>query len=183
MRFLALVLCLALASVPARAESPVRSLADMNLTSLDGKLFDKSTLDGHVVLFVNVASRCGLTPQYEGLQKLYDAKKDAGLVIVGVPCNQFAGQEPGDAEQIAAFCERNYGVTFPILEKQKVNGPGRSELYSWLVGSEAGGGGDIEWNFAKFVVGRDGQVADRFAPPVTPKDTEFVAAIDAALGR
>ena len=183
MRILTTLLVLALVAAPALAGDPTpRSLSDMTLTALDGSPFDKTTLDGKVVLFVNVASRCGLTPQYGGLQSLYDAKKDAGLVIVGVPCNQFGGQEPGSSEQIATFCERNYGVTFPILEKQKVNGPGRSDLYEWLVNSEAGGGKDIEWNFGKFVVGRDGNVAHRFAPPTTPDDADLVAAIDGALG-
>ncbi len=179
MRVALTFLALAVIALPAWAgDAPTpRSLTDMDLTALNGDPLAKDVLDGKVVLFVNVASRCGLTPQYEGLQKLYDAKKDAGLVIVGVPCNQFAGQEPGDADQIATFCERNYGVTFPLLAKQKVNGPKRSALYTFLVGD----GPDIEWNFGKFLVGRDGQVLQRFAPNVEPGAAELVAAIDAAL--
>ncbi len=155
----------------------------MDLTSLDGTPLPDDALAGKVVLFVNVASRCGLTPQYKGLQALYESRKDDGLVIVGVPCNQFGAQEPGTAEQIATFCERNYGVTFPILEKQNVNGPKRSPLYTFLVDSEAGAGKDIEWNFGKFVVGRDGAVAHRFAPTVAPDAAELTAALDAALAR
>ena len=183
MRIATLLLSLLLASMPAWADSPTRSLNDMDLTSLDGSALAKDVLDGKVTLFVNVASRCGLTPQYEGLQALYDAKKDDGLVIVGVPCNQFGGQEPGSADQIATFCTKNYGVTFPILEKQNVNGPDRSPLYTFLIDSEAGGGGDIEWNFGKFLVGQDGSVLKRFAPTVTPGDADLAAAIDGALGR
>jgi glutathione peroxidase len=118
-----------------------------------------------------------LTPQYQALQALYDAHKDQGLVVIGVPCNQFAGQEPGDAEQIASFCSATYGVTFPLLEKQDVNGPDRSALYRWLVESPAGGGADIEWNFAKFVVDRDGRVVARFAPTVAPDAPALVAAL------
>lgn len=154
----------------------------MQLTALDGSPFDRNLIDGSVVLYVNVASECGLTPQYDQLQSLYESRKDKGLVIVGVPCNQFGSQEPGSSEQIASFCKLNYGVTFPLMEKQEVNGEGRSPLYRYLVGSTAGGGGDIKWNFAKFLVGRDGEVLDRFAPTTTPDDKNLVAAIDAALG-
>ena len=176
-----LVVLLSVVSVAANPSS--KSLNTMDLVALDGSSFDRSTLDGKVVLFVNVASKCGLTPQYEGLQKLYDAKKGDGLVVVGVPCNQFGGQEPGSAEQIASFCSMNYGVTFPLLEKQAVNGSKRSSLYSWLVGSKAGGGKDIGWNFEKFLIGRDGEVAARFAPSTAPDDSGLVAAIDAALAK
>jgi len=183
MKTLTLLLCLLLGSLPAWAGEPPRSLNAMQLTSLTGAPLAKDVTDGKVVLFVNVASKCGLTPQYEGLQALYDARKDDGLVIVGVPCNQFGGQEPGNADAIATFCERNYGVTFPILEKQKVNGPGRSDLYSFLVDSEPGGGKDIEWNFGKFVLGRDGAVLARFAPTVTPDDGDLAAALDGALAK
>ena len=153
----------------------------MTLTSLDGSPLDRSVVDGQVVLYVNVASECGLTPQYEGLQALYESRKDQGLVIVGVPCNQFGGQEPGGAEEIASFCTLNYGVSFPLLEKQEVNGDARSPLYHYLVGSEAGAGKDIQWNFAKFVVGRAGQVLHRFGPTTTPDDAELLAALDQAL--
>ena len=153
----------------------------MSLISLDGNPLDRSVVDGQVVLYVNVASACGLTPQYEGLQALYASRKDQGLVIVGVPCNQFGSQEPGGPEEIASFCKLNYGVSFPLLEKQAVNGDARSPLYHYLVGSEAGGGRDIQWNFAKFLVGRDGQVLQRFSPTTAPDDAELLAALDGAL--
>ncbi|MCO4772349.1 MAG: glutathione peroxidase [Deltaproteobacteria bacterium] len=153
----------------------------MDLTALDGTSVDKASLEGKAVLFVNVASKCGYTGQYEGLQALYEAKKDEGLVIVGVPCNQFGGQEPGSKEEIATFCERNYGVTFPLLEKQDVNGKKRSALYKYLVGSEAGGNKDVRWNFEKFLVAKDGTVAGRFSSSVTPDSDELGAAIAAAL--
>ncbi|MEQ1501068.1 MAG: glutathione peroxidase [Myxococcota bacterium] len=158
--------------------NPLMSLA---LVRLDGTPFPSSELSGKAVLFVNVASKCGLTPQYEGLQALWTANKDRGLVIVGVPSNQFGAQEPGTKEEIATFCKLNYGVTFPLLEKQDVNGSGRSALYQWLVASEAGGNKDITWNFEKFVVGRDGQVVARLSPKVTPDAPELKAAIDRAI--
>ena len=144
----------------------------MQLTALDGSPFDRSLIDGSVVLYVNVASECGLTPQYEQLQALYESRKDKGLVIVGVPCNQFGSQEPGSSEQIASFCKLNYGVTFPLLEKQEVNGDDRSPLYRYLVGSTAGGGGDIKWNFAKFLVDSNGECVGRYGPQVPPSEIE-----------
>jgi glutathione peroxidase len=147
------------------------------LVRLDGSPLPPAQLDGKTLLIVNVASRCGLTPQYQALQALYQAHHEAGLVVVGVPCNQFAGQEPGSPDEIAAFCRTTYGVTFPLLEKQDVNGSQRSPLYRWLVDSQAGGGEDIEWNFAKFVVGPDGGVRARFAPTVAPDDPAVVAAL------
>jgi glutathione peroxidase len=152
------------------------------LVGLDGRPMEPSVWEGKVVLFVNVASRCGLTPQYKGLQALYTRFADRGFTLVGVPCNQFLGQEPGSAEEIAEFCEVNFGVTFPLLEKQDVNGAGRSPLYQWLVGSAAGRGEDIGWNFEKFVVGRDGEVKARFAPDVKPADEGLIAALEAELG-
>lgn len=157
------------------------ALDDIPLKRLDGAPFPRSEIEGKVVLFVNVASKCGLTPQYEGLVELYHRLKDRGLVVVGAPCNQFLGQEPGSAEQIATFCSTTYGVDFPLLEKQDVNGAGRSPLYQYLVGSPAGRGEDISWNFEKFVVGRDGQVLARFAPTVKPDAPELAAALEKAL--
>lgn len=166
---------------PTATEAHLMSLP--TLTALDGTPLAADTLDNKVVLFVNVASKCGFTPQYDGLQALYAAKKDQGLVIVGVPCNQFGAQEPGSPTEIASFCRMNYGVDFPLLEKQDVNGGDRSELYQWLVGSEAGGGKDVRWNFEKFLVGKSGQVIDRYTSQVKPSDDGLVAAIDAALAR
>ena len=154
----------------------------MKLTALDGSPMAASQLDGKAVLFVNVASRCGYTKQYEGLQALFEAKKDSGLVIVGVPSNQFGGQEPGSPKEIASFCKMNFGVTFPLLEKQDVNGSKRSDLYRKLIGSAQGGGSDVSWNFEKFLVDRNGSVVGRFKSGVTPESSELDAAINEALG-
>ena len=151
------------------------------LTRLDGTPLPHEDLAGKVVLFVNVASRCGLTPQYTALAALHKKYQARGLVIVGAPCNQFAGQEPGSAEEIAEFCSVTYGVDFPLLEKLDVNGASRHPLYSWLIASEAGGGKDIGWNFEKFLVDRDGKVIVRFAPKVQPDSSEIVSAITKAL--
>ena len=148
-----------------------------DLVRLDGSPLPAAALAGHTLLIVNVASRCGLTPQYQALQALHAAHRDQGLIVIGVPCNQFAGQEPGDAQQIATFCSATYGVDFPLLEKQDVNGTGRSPLYRWLVDSEAGGGVDIEWNFGKFVVDPQGRVVARFAPTVAPDAPSVLAAL------
>ncbi len=157
------------------------SLTALSLSRLDGTALPVEELSGKVVLFVNVASRCGLTPQYEDLAKLQERYRERGFLVVGAPCNQFLGQEPGTAEEIATFCATTYGVDFPLLAKQDVNGKERSPLYQWLVGSAAGGGTDISWNFEKFLVGRDGAVVKRFSPRVTPASAEVVQAIEAAL--
>lgn len=178
-RLAVLLLALGLA-LPAAAQAPARPL-EAPLVQLDGKPMEAAALQGKAVLFVNVASQCGYTKQYAGLQKLYETYKDRGLVIVGVPCNQFGGQEPGSAEEIQSFCKLNYGVSFPLLQKQEVNGPGRSPLYQSLVASPAGGGQDIRWNFEKFLVGRDGGVIARFPSKIAPEDPTLIAAIEAAL--
>lgn len=149
------------------------------LTTLTGERMPN--LDGKVVLFVNVASECGFTPQYEALQSLYQDKHDEGLEIVGVPCNQFGGQEPGEPAEIATFCKANYGVTFPLLEKQDVNGGARSQLYDWLITSPAGSNADVEWNFEKFLVGRDGRVISRYNSAVKPDDPVLRHDIERAL--
>lgn len=151
------------------------------LTTLTGQPLPPETLTGKVVLFVNVASRCGYTRQYAGLQALFAELKGRDFVIVGVPCNQFGKQEPGTAEEIQSFCSLTYGVDFPMLQKQDVNGADRSPLYAQLVGSAAGGGADIKWNFEKFLVGRDGAVIARYGSKVTPADPDLRAAIEAAL--
>lgn len=179
---LILTACQTEVAQPASAATEgAASLSGLSLTKLDGTPMAASTLKNKVVLFVNVASRCGFTKQYEGLQKLYEAKKDDGLVIVGVPCNQFGGQEPGSPEEIQSFCKMNYGVTFPLLEKQQVNGAKRSALYQMLVDSPAGGGSKVGWNFEKFLVGRDGSVASRFPSRVAPDSPELLQAIEDAL--
>lgn len=174
-------LTLALLLATASAATPSAPVALPPLTALSGQPLPDATLAGKVVLFVNVASQCGYTPQYEGLQALWTEFKGRGLVIVGVPCNQFGGQEPGTATEIQSFCKLNYGVDFPLLEKQDVNGAGRSALYQRLVSSQAGGGKDIRWNFEKFLVGRDGAVLARFPSSVAPGSPELRTAIEAAL--
>ena len=168
---------------PAHAENHVENTVSQRptMTLLSGEPMAPEALDGKAVLFVNVASRCGYTPQYEGLQKLFNDYKERGLVVVGVPCNQFGGQEPGSAETIASFCKMNYGVEFPLLAKQEVNGDGRSPLYSWLVESEAGGGEAIGWNFEKFLVDSSGAVVARYSSRVAPDDPKLIAAVESAL--
>jgi glutathione peroxidase len=170
---------------PASSAPPANStatLSSLRLTTLDGSEFTAASLEGKVVLVVNVASFCSYTPQYASLQTLYDRFKSRGFVVLGVPCNQFAGQEPGSASEIASFCSTRYGVAFPMLAKQDVNGDTRSALYQWLVNSQAGGGRDVGWNFEKFLVGRNGRVIGRFGSHVVPLDPTLVAAIDFALG-
>ena len=143
------------------------SLVDFTLPRLDGTPQPLSAYKGKVVLVVNTASQCGHTPQYEGLEALWRQYGPQGLVVLGFPCNQFGGQEPGGADEIAEFCEVNFGVSFPLFGKLEVNGPGESPLYTWLKQAEPG---DVEWNFAKFLVGRDGQVVARFSPDTPPAD-------------
>ncbi|MBI5705498.1 MAG: glutathione peroxidase [Armatimonadetes bacterium] len=156
------------------------SLYDFKMKDIDGKEMPLAKFKGKVVLVVNVASKCGLTPQYEGLQKLYTTYKDRGLVVLGFPANQFGGQEPGTDTEIKEFCTGKYNVTFPMFSKIVVKGEGIHPLYTWLLQSTENKG-DIEWNFAKFLVGKDGKVLKRFAPRVTPDDKDFVASIEAAL--
>ncbi|PZO15927.1 MAG: glutathione peroxidase [Leptolyngbya foveolarum] len=149
-----------------------------NLTTLEGNPLANEAIAGKVVLFVNVASQCGLTPQYSGLVALEKAYGDRGLTIVGVPCNQFGKQEPGSPDQIKDFTKSKYDVDFPLLEKQDVNGANRSPLYQFLVDN----GPDIDWNFGKFLVGRDGTTVERFGSRTAPDDAELKAAIEKALG-
>jgi glutathione peroxidase len=155
-------------------------LHDFTATSLTGVDTPLSAFDGHVVLVANTASKCGLTPQYEGLERLYKAHRDEGLVVLGFPCDQFGHQEPGDAEEISEFCTLNYGVTFPMFAKIEVNGDGTHPLFRWLKKERPGVlGGAIKWNFTKFLIGRDGEVLDRFAPTTTPDELE--PQVEAAL--
>lgn len=158
------------------------NIKDIPVTSLDGS--DVSLKDfGGPLLIVNVASKCGLTPQYEGLEQLAKTYGDKGLTVVGVPCNQFMGQEPGTAEEIATFCSTTYGVTFPLLEKTDVNGDARHPLYAELTQATDADGeaGDIQWNFEKFLVNADGEVVNRFRPRTEPTDPTVVAAIESVL--
>lgn len=156
---------------------------DTPINALDGGPADLARYRGRVLLVVNVASRCGLTPQYAGLEALYQEYAGRGLVVLGVPCNQFAGQEPGTAAEISDFCQVNYGVTFPLTEKVDVNGPDRHPLYAALVSTPDADGhtGDVRWNFEKFLVAPDGTVAARFAPTVTPDSADLRAAIEKVL--
>lgn len=146
------------------------SLQDFSATTLDGQPVDLSAYAGKVVLVVNTASQCGFTPQYEGLQKLWETYGEQGFVILGFPCDQFGHQEPGDEATIGAFCQKNYGVTFPMMSKIEVNGDGAHPLYQWLRKEKSGLlGGKIKWNFTKYLVGKDGQVIDRYAPTTKPE--------------
>jgi glutathione peroxidase len=157
------------------------SFFDFDLTSLGGEHDFLRPLEGNVVLAVNVASRCGLTPQYTDLEGLHEELADENFAVVGFPCNQFGAQEPGSAEEIQAFCSATYGVTFPMSEKLEVNGAGRHPLYAWLTDPANGHPGDIEWNFEKFLVGRDGKLLNRYAPTVKPRDNGLMNDIAAAL--
>jgi glutathione peroxidase len=154
---------------------------DFTAQSLDGEPAPLSDHRGRVLLVVNTASRCGFTPQYAGLKALWRKYGDKGLTILGFPCNQFGGQEPGNAEEIASFCSLTYDVSFPMMSKIEVNGPGADPLYAWLKHEKKGllGSEAIKWNFTKFLIGRDGEVVARFAPNTEPKALE--SAIEAAL--
>jgi glutathione peroxidase len=160
--------------------SPV---ADITLTTLDGRPTSLADYIDRAVLVVNVASRCGLTPQYSALQQLAEGYAERGLTVVGVPCNQFMDQEPGSADEIQTFCSTNYGVTFPLLSKAEVNGPGRHPLYSELTKTPdaKGEAGDVQWNFEKFLIAPGGAVVNRFRPRTAPDAPEVVAAIEAVL--
>lgn len=162
---------------------PMTDAYDFSLRTIDGADLPLDTFRGKAVLVVNVASKCGLTPQYAGLEALYREKKDAGLVVLGVPCNQFMGQEPGTEAEIASFCSTKYDVTFPLTSKVDVNGETQAPLYQWLNGSSAGPAeaGDISWNFEKFLIGRDGSILGRFSPKLKPDAPELRSAIEAAL--
>jgi glutathione peroxidase len=154
-----------------------------NLSTLSGAPLDAAELKGRAVLVVNVASRCGLTPQYTGLEQLQAQYGERGFTVLGVPCNQFGEQEPGSAEEIQTFCSTTYGVSFPMTEKLEVNGPGRHPLYRELTAAadESGEAGDVQWNFEKFLVSADGRPVARFRPTVEPESQELTAAIEAQL--
>jgi glutathione peroxidase len=159
------------------------TLFDIPVNTLSGQPGSLRDLSGKTLLVVNVASKCGLTPQYEGLQRLHERFRDRGFSVAGFPCNQFGGQEPGTAAEIAEFCSVNYGVSFPMFEKIDVNGPGRHPIYDELtaVPDAAGEAGDIQWNFEKFLVSPGGKITGRFRPLTDPEAPELIAAIEAAL--
>ena len=161
------------------------SLYDFSAVDINGEDQSLAAYRGKVVLVVNTASRCGFTPQYAGLEQLYQSLREEGLVVLAFPCNQFGGQEPGTAEQIRQFCLVNYGVSFPVFGKVQVNGPHTDPPWVWLKASKGGLLGEqIKWNFTKFLVGRDGQVISRHAPTTKPEDLEadIRAALDAPTG-
>jgi glutathione peroxidase len=159
------------------------SIYDLSVAGLSGEPFDLHQLEGQAVLIVNVASKCGLTPQYSGLERLQQRFHDQGFTVLGVPCNQFGGQEPGSPDEIATFCSTTYGVSFPMTEKVDVNGAERHPLYRQLVEQPdpEGAAGDIQWNFEKFLVSPEGEIVSRFRPMIDPESAEVVGAIEALL--
>ena len=159
----------------------MKNFYDFKLNAIDGAPDLLAGLKGKVVLAVNVASQCGLTPQYTDLEVLHEELADEDFAVVGFPCNQFGKQEPGSEEEIQTFCSTNYGVTFPMSAKLEVNGAGRHPLYAWLTDPANGHAGDIQWNFEKFLIGRDGKLLNRYAPTVKPRNSGVMNDIAAAL--
>jgi len=178
MKSLARILSLfAMSSLPLFASS----LYDIKVKDIDGKDTSLAPYKGKVLLVVNVASKCGYTPQYKALEAVFEKYKDKGFEVLGFPCNQFGGQEPGTNDQIKEFCSSKYNVTFPLFDKIEVNGPNRHPLYVALAGQQSPYPGDIKWNFGKFLVGRDGKIIKRFDSKTTPDSPEVTQAIEAAL--
>jgi glutathione peroxidase len=171
---------IAFAAPAIAADGPLKSPLQATLKSADGKDYPLAQHHGQVILLVNVASKCGLTPQYSALEATYDKYKAAGLVVIGVPANNFKGQEPGTNEEIQAFCKTKYDVSFPVLAKVSVKGDDIDPLYRYLT-TTSPKPGDIGWNFAKFLINRKGEVVDRFEPKTAPDDASVVAAIEKAL--
>ena len=157
------------------------SIYDFTVDDIAGKKVKLDRYKGKVMLVVNTASECGFTPQYQGLEKLYKHLNAKGLEVLGFPCNQFGAQEPGSEPEILAFCSATYGVSFPMSAKLDVNGAGRHPLYAWLTDPANGHAGDIQWNFEKFLIGRDGSLINRYAPTVKPRDNGLMNDIAAAL--
>ena len=157
------------------------SLYEIPLKDINNKDTSLKGHKGEVLLVVNVASQCGLTPQYKALEAMHRKYKDKGFTVLGFPCNQFAGQEPGSNEDIKQFCASKYNVTFPMFDKLEVNGPNRHPLYTALAGKESPFPGDIKWNFGKFLIGRDGKIVKRFEPTTKPESPEVMQAIESAL--
>jgi glutathione peroxidase len=181
---LSIVALLSVVSVSrAEGEKAEGAVLDVKMKSLEGKEVDLNQYKGKVVLFVNVASKCGLTPQYKELEALHEKYAEQGLAVIGVPSNQFGSQEPGTPTEIREFCDSKYGVKFDLLEKVDVNGKAQCDLYKRLTSTEAGAAfpGEITWNFEKFLVGRDGNVLARFAPKVKPNDPQVIKAIESEL--
>jgi glutathione peroxidase len=156
---------------------------DIKVKDIDGKNVSLSDYKGKVLLIVNVASKCGFTPQYKALEATYKKYQDKGFVILGFPCNQFGAQEPGTDDEIKQFCTSKYFITFPLFDKIEVNGAGRHPLYQILAGKDSPFPGDIRWNFTKFVIGKDGQILNRFDSKVTPDSPEVISSIESALAK
>jgi glutathione peroxidase len=180
-----LILTVMLFAATTLFAGPPKSIYDFTMNSIEGQPVSLSSYSGKVVLLVNVASKCGFTPQYAGLEALYEKYKDRGLVIVGIPANNFAQQEPGTNEEIKTFCSRKYNVTFPMMSKVSVLGDDKTPLYVFLTDKSANPsvGGDIKWNFTKFLFDRKGRPVARFEPNVTPDSPEVTAAVEAALAK
>jgi len=177
----ALILVVAIAFLQILAADAAESIYDIPLKDIDGNATSLKPYQGKVMLIVNVASKCGFTPQYTALEAIYQKYKDQGLVVLGFPCNQFAHQEPGTDLEIKQFCTSKYDVTFPMFDKIEVNGPDRNPLYVLLAGKDSPFPGDIGWNFTKFLVGRDGKILNRFNSPVKPDSPQVTQAIEAVL--
>jgi glutathione peroxidase len=184
MRKLAM-LCLTLGLAASALAAPPKSVYDFTLKSIDGQPTPLSEYKGKVLLLVNVASRCGFTPQYTALESIYEKYKDRGLVIVGIPANNFMGQEPGSNEEIKTFCTKKYNVSFPMMSKLSVKGGDKTPLYQFLTdkSDDPKYGGEIQWNFTKFLFDRNGNPVARFEPAVKPDSPEVTAAIESALSR
>src|SRR5271169_1371610 len=178
-----LLFCLAFFATAMMAAD--KSVYDFTLNSIEGQPAPLGAYKGKVVLLVNVASRCGFTPQYTALEAVYEKYKDRGFVIVGIPANNFGAQEPGTNQEIKTFCQTKYSVTFPMMSKVSVKGGDKTPLYQFLTdkGASPKTGGEIQWNFTKFLVGADGQIVARFEPKVTPDSPEVTSAIESALAR
>jgi glutathione peroxidase len=183
MRKIILTLILTLCVAAGSAQS--KNIYSFTMKSIDGDAVSLSSFKGKVVMVVNVASKCGFTPQYSALESIYEKYKDRGFVIVGIPANNFAQQEPGTNEEIKTFCSRKYNVTFPMMSKVSVKGDDKTPLYQYLTDSaqDPKFGGDIKWNFTKFLVDRNGNIVARFEPATTPDAPEVQSAIESALGK
>ena len=177
--------CVAVAQAAEKETKKAPEALNFKMKSLTGKTVDLAKYKGKVVMIVNVASQCGLTPQYEGLEELHEKYADKGLAILGFPANEFGAQEPGSDEEISEFCEKNYGVKFDMFSKVVVKGEGQCPLYKFLTSKETEPqpAGDISWNFEKFVIGRDGKVVARFAPKTKPESEEVVSVIEEQLAK
>jgi glutathione peroxidase len=177
-----LLFCLLFFAATAMAAD--KSVFDFTLSTIDGQPAPLASYKGKVVMLVNVASKCGFTPQYTALESVYEKYRDQGFVIVGIPANNFGAQEPGTNQEIKTFCSSKYHVTFPMLSKVSVKGDDKTPLYQFLTDKSANPqtGGDIQWNFTKFLIGPDGRVITRFEPDVTPDSPQVIAAIEKALG-